>query len=249
MSTANKLQGKVAIVTGASRGIGKDLALRLAKDGASVVVNYSSSEEAAKEVVNEIEKNGGKAIAVKADVGQVAQIENLFQETLKHFGKVDILVNNAGVVVYKDIQSTTEEEFDKLFNVNVKGTYFACQQAAKHLSDGGRVINFSSSAIGLVLPTYGTYLGTKGAVEQITRSFAKEIGKRGITVNAVAPGPTNTELFTQGKSEERINFFKNQSAFGRLGEPNDIADVVSFLASEESRWISGQTIRVNGAMS
>lgn len=243
-----KLLGKVALITGSSRGIGKAIALRLGQDGANVVVNYAGSADKAQEVVATLEAKGGKAIAVQADVSKVADIQRLFEQTLEHFGQVDILVNNAGITFYKLITEVTEADFDKIFATNVKGTFFACQQAAQHLADGGRIINFSSTLTAVMLPTYGTYAATKGAVEQITRVLAKELGGRGITVNVVSPGPTDTELFGADKTEEQKNRFAQMSAFGRLGEAQDIADVVAFLASEEARWITGQNIRVNGGV-
>lgn len=243
-----KSSGKVALVTGSSRGIGKAIAERLGNDGAKVVVNYAGSADKAQEVVATLEAKGGKAIAVQADVSKVADIQRLFEQTLEHFGQVDILVNNAGTTFYKPIAEVTEADFDKIFATNVKGTFFACQQAAQHLADGGRIINFSTTVTTLMLPTYGAYAATKGAVEQITRVLAKELGGRGITVNVVSPGPTDTELFGADKTEEQKNRFAQMSAFGRLGEVQDIADVVAFLASEEARWITGQNIRVNGGV-
>ncbi|MGJ5672530.1 MAG: SDR family oxidoreductase [Nostochopsis sp.] len=242
------LAGKIAIVTGASRGIGSAIALKLAEQGALITVNYAGNAEKAQEVVAEIEKLGSKAIAVQADISKVAEIQKLFKLTILDFGKVDILVNNAGAILYKPITEVTEADFDKIFAVNVKGTYFACQQAAHHMQDGGRIINFSSTTTAMMLPTYSAYVGTKGAVEQITRIVAKELGSRGITVNAISPGPTDTELFRQGKTEEQINRLAQASALGGLGEVQDIADVVAFLASEEARWITGQNIRVNGGV-
>ncbi|KAB8319521.1 SDR family oxidoreductase [Tolypothrix campylonemoides VB511288] len=237
---------KVALVTGASRGIGRAIALKLASNGASVVVNYAGNVDKAQEVVTEIEKLGVQAIALQGDVSKVADIQRLFQQTIERFGKVDILVNNAGVIFYKPITEVTEEDFDKIFAINVKGTYFACQQAAQHLADGGRIINFSSSTTAMILPTYSAYVATKGAVEQLTRVVAKELGGRNITVNVISPGPTDTELFRQGKTEEQINRLAGMAALGRLGQVQDIADVVAFLASDEARWITGQNIRVNG---
>ncbi len=242
------LAGKVAIVTGASRGIGRAIALKLAEQEASITVNYAGNAQKAQEVVAEIEKLGSKAIAVQADISKVIEIQKLFDQTIETFGKVDILVNNAGAIVYKPITEVTEAEFDKIFAVNVKGTYFACQQAAHHMQDGGRIINFSSTTTAMMLPTYSAYVGTKGAVEQITRIVAKELGSRGITVNAISPGPTDTELFRQGKTEEQINRLAQASALGGLGQVQDIADVVAFLASDEARWITGQNIRVNGGV-
>lgn len=240
------LSGKVAIVTGASRGIGREIAERLAENGAEVVVNYASSPAKAEEVVGRIKQGGGEARAIQADISQVAEIERLFRETIEAYGGIDILVNNAGIMTTKPIAAMTEEDFDQQFAINVKGTYFAIQQAFRHMNSGGRIINFSTSVAGQMFPTYSVYAGTKGAVEQFTRQLAKEFGPKGITINAVAPGPVNTELFTVGKSEEQIAGIVKMNAFGRLGEPDDIAGVVLFLASEESKWITGQTLRVNG---
>lgn len=242
------LSGKVAVVTGSSRGIGREIAEKLARSGAKVVINYSSRSAQAEEVVAGIKSNGGEAIAIKADIGNIAELANLLEETAKAFGKVDILVNNGGIMITKPLDAITEEDFDKQFNINVKGTFFAIQHAVKHMGQGGRIINFSTSVAGVMFPTYSVYAGTKGAVEQFTRQLAKELGPKGITINTVAPGPVNTELFTTGKTEEQIKGVGSMNAFGRLGEPEDIADVVTFLAGEESRWITGQTIRVNGGM-
>ncbi len=244
----SSLAGKVAIMTGASRGIGRAIALKLAEQGAFVTVNYAGNAQKAQEVVAEIEKLGSKAIAVQADISKVTEIQKLFDQTIETFGKVDILVNNAGAIVYKPIIEVTEAEFDQIFAVNVKGTYFTCQQAAHRMADGGRIINFSSTTTAMMLPTYSAYVGTKGAVEQITRIVAKELGSRGITVNVISPGPTDTELFRQGKTEEQINRLAQASALGGLGQVQDIADVVAFLASDEARWITGQNIRVNGGV-
>lgn len=240
------LQGKVALVTGSSRGIGRAIVERLSRDGAAVVVNYAGRAEPAKEVVAGIEKAGGRAISVQADVSSVADVVRLFDMTLAHFGRLDILVNNAGVIIYKRLVDITEEEYDQLMAINVKGTFFACQQAAKRLADRGRIINLSTSITALLLPTYSVYAASKGAVEQITRVLAKELGARQITVNAVSPGPTDTELFSEGKTEEEKNRMAQMAALGRLGKLEDIADVVAFLASDDARWITGQNIRANG---
>ena len=240
------LAGKVAVVTGASRGIGRAIALRLSQEGASVVVNYAKGSQQAQDVVSAIESAGGTALAVPADVSKTAEIRDLFDRTLETYSQVDILVNNAGVILYKPVAEVTEAEFDNLFGINVKGTFFACQEAAKRMADGGRIVNFSSSTTAMLLPTYGAYVATKGAVEQLTRSLAKELGDRQITVNVISPGATDTELFTVGKTPEQIQKFTQMTALGRLGKVEDIADVTAFLCSEKARWITGQNIRVNG---
>ena len=208
-----RLDGKVALVTGASRGIGRAIAVRLGRDGAAV--NYSGNQKAARETVAAVEAASGRAVAVQADVGKVGDIQRLFDAAFEHFGKLDILVNNAGVMFNKPVADVTEEEYDRIFAVNVKGTFFSCQQAAKRMADGGRIINFSSSTTAMMLPTYGTYVATKGAVEQLSHILAKELGSRGITVNVVSPGATDTELFGQGKTEQDKQRFAQLAALGQ----------------------------------
>jgi len=242
------LKGKVALVTGASRGIGRAIAGRLAREGAAVAINYARSAEDAQALRKQIEAAGGWALAVQADVASVKEVVRLFDETIAHFGKLDILVNNAGIMFNKPISAVSEAEFDRIFAVNVKGTFFACQQAASRLAEGGRIINVSSTTTVMMLPTYGAYVATKGAVEQLTRSLARELGPRRITVNVVSPGPTDTELFNAGKTQEQIQRLAQASAFGRLGQPTEIAEMVAFLASEAAGWVTGQNLRVNGGV-
>lgn len=241
-----KLPGKVAIVTGASRGIGRQVAIQLAQSGVKVTVNYSTSRAQAEEVVKMIKQFGGQAVAIQADVSKVCEVEALFSETLKQFGRVDILVNTAGIMENNAITDVTEEIFDRHFALNVKGPYFACQQAMKHMAQGGTIINFSTSVSGSMLPTYSVYAATKGAVEQLTRQLAKEFASKDIVINCIAPGQVATDMFLNGKSDELVDSFRRMNAFGRLGEPEDIANAIELLVSDKARWITGQTIRVNG---
>lgn len=244
----NILSEKVILVTGASRGIGAAIANQLAQAGAKVIVNYAGSKEGAEQTVNAIKQQGGEAIAIQADVSIAADVEQLFDQAIAHYGHIDVLVNNAGIMITKLLKDTTDEDFTRQFDINVRGTFNTMRQAATKLSDKGSIINFSTSVNRIMLPTYSTYVATKSAVEQLTRVFAKEIGARGINVNSVSPGPTNTELFTKGKPKEAIDRLAALSAFGRIGEPEDIAKVVVFLASDEAKWISAQNIGANGAM-
>lgn len=242
----NTLKEKVIIVTGSSKGIGATIAKTLALKGGSLVINYASSKAEADHVVTEIINTGGKAIAIKADVSKTEEVKHLFDAAITHFGKVDILINNAGISIYKSIKDTTDEDFNRIFNINVKGTFNTMREAATRLEDGGRVINFSSSVTRLIMPAYGTYAATKAAVEQMTRVFAKEVGNRNITVNSVSPGPVNTELFTHGKTDETIARLASMSVFNRIGETYDIANVITFLISDEAQWITAQNIGING---
>ena len=242
-----KVANKSIIITGSSRGIGKEIALLLADNGAKVVVNYTNSKDEAEETSATILKNGGTAIAVQADVSKKEDVIRLFEETIAAFGQVDVLINNAGIMKNKLFKDYNQDDFTSQFDVNVRGVFNTMQEASAKLADNGIIINFSSSTTKLMLPSYGIYSATKAAVEQMTRVFSKEVG-RGISVNAIAPGPTNTELFLEGKSEEFITKLKGMNAFGRLADPIDIAKIVLFLASDDSKWISGQVIGANGAM-
>lgn len=244
----DSLKGKAVLITGASRGIGAAVAKRFAAAGADVIVNYAGSKDAAEQLLQEILKAGGNAIAVQADVSKPAEVKALFDKAIAQYGKLDVLVNNAGIMITKLLKDTTDEDFTRQFDVNVRGTFNTMREAATRLAANGSIINFSTSNNRLMLPTYSTYAATKSAVEQLTRVFSKEVGARGINVNSVSPGPTNTELFTTGKSEELINRLASLSAFNRIGDPEDIAGVVVFLASDEAKWISAQNIGINGAM-
>lgn len=243
----SNIQNKVILVTGSSKGIGREVAILLAKNGAKIIVNHSNSQQEADETVDEIQKNGGEAIAIKADVSDKDQVTRLFDKSIEVFGKIDVLVNNAGTMISKKLKDSTQQDFTKQFDVNVKGVFNTLQEADSKLADNGIIINFSSSTTKLMLPTYAIYSATKAAVEQMTRVYSKEIG-RGISVNAIAPGATETELFMNGKSQEQIEKLSAMNAFNRLAKPIDIAKVVLFLANDDSKWISGQVIGANGAL-
>lgn len=239
---------KVAIVTGSSRGIGAAIAQRLATDGFSVVVNFAGRAADADAVVATIQAAGGKAVAVQADVSSPGQVAALFDQTETAFGGIDVLVNNAGILQVTPLADTDDALFERTVNVNLRGTFNTLRLAAKRLRVGGRVINFSSSVVGLALPGYALYAATKSAVETMTNIFAKELRGRNITVNAVAPGPTATDLFLTGKSEEQIAHLSKVPPLERLGQPDDIANVISFLAGPDAGWVNGQTLRVNGGI-
>ncbi|RKO89404.1 short-chain dehydrogenase/reductase SDR [Blyttiomyces helicus] len=249
-SAASKpLAGKVAIITGGSKGIGQAISVALASAGASVVVSYAGDEAGARATVAAAVAAGADASKiqiVRSDVSKSESVRSLFESAVEHFGGVDIVINNAGIILYKSILDTSDEEFDNLFNTNVKGAFFVLREAARTVRNGGRVISISSSTTALALPTYGTYSGGKAAVEQMSRVLCKEVGARGITVNVVSPGPTDTALFRLGKDEATIAKFAAMNALGRLGKPEDIAAVVVSLAGESGAFVSGQNLRVNG---
>ncbi|KAB2574852.1 putative short-chain dehydrogenase reductase protein [Lasiodiplodia theobromae] len=242
----NSLAGKVAVITGASKGIGRATALRLASLGASVVINYASSAKEADDLVRQI--GSDRALAVRADAGSIPDLEMLVSKTVEKFGKIDILIPNAAVLQMCDLAGTTEEQFDKAMQLNVKGPYFLCQKAAPHMSAGSHVVLISTSVchFSSIMPNYLLYATTKGAIEQMTRVMAKDLGRKGIFVNAVAPGPTGTELFFEGKSEQLLNTIKGWTPFNRIGEPDEIAEVIAFVSG--SRWVNGQVFKANGGM-
>ena len=242
------LKGKIAIVTGASRGIGAAIAQRLAKDGATVIVNYAGKAQEAEAVVHAIEAAGGRAVTAQADVSDPKAVARMFDSAEAGFGGVDILVNNAGVMKLAPIAASDDALFDSQIAVNLKGSFNAMREAAKRLRSGGRIINFSTSVVGLKLESYGVYVATKAAVEGLTGVLSKELRGKSITVNAVAPGPTGTDLFLSGKSPELIDRMAKMNPLERLGTPEDIANVVAFLASPEGGWINGQVLRANGGM-
>ena len=243
---ASDLKDKVALVTGASRGIGRAVAETLAASGAAVAVNYVADQAAARTAAEGIASAGGRARIFQADLASSGQVEHLFNGVLDAFGRLDILVNNAGLARYGPIRDYSVEDFDRLMAVNVRGPFLTCRQAAHQMADGGAIINITSTVTRVMLPNYGVYAATKGALEQMTRVLAKELGPRSITVNAVAPGPTDTALFRHGKTETQIKNLAGMAALGRLGTPLDTARVVAFLAGPQGRWISGQIIPVNG---
>lgn len=238
------LKGKVAIVTGASNGIGRGIAERLAQDGATVVVNYAKSADKAKQVVAGIEAKGGKAVAIQADMSKVADARRLVKDAVKQFGRLDILVNNAGDFLAKPLAETTEEEFDRLFALNAKGPYFAMQEAAKTIADGGRIVNISTDGTHLGFSGATVYLGSKGALEQFTKGLAHELAPKGVTVNTVSPGFTETDMMKEPFRTVGIQM----SPLKRIGLPKDIADVVAFVVSEDARWLTGQNLHAGGGV-
>jgi 3-oxoacyl-[acyl-carrier protein] reductase len=246
-----KLNGKVAVVTGASKGIGAGIAKQLAAEGASVVVNYASSKSDADKVVDEIAKGGGKAVAVQGSVAKKADVQKLFAAAEKAFGKIDILVNNAGVYEFMPLEDATEQQFHRMFDTNVLGIILATQTALKHFkSDGGSIVNISSLASSLTPPTGVIYNATKGAVDAITRTLAKELGPRKIRVNSINPGMVITEGvvsagFDQGEFRQS---FESQTPLGRVGQPDDVAPAAVFFASDDSKWVTGETLLIAGGL-
>ncbi|WP_339858928.1 SDR family oxidoreductase [Thalassospira alkalitolerans] len=239
---------KTAIITGAARGIGVALAKRLAQDGFAVVVNYANSTASADALVEELSASGHQAMAIKADITNADAVKQMFDHAETRFGGVDVIVNNAGVMTTQPISEMSDAVYDAMMDTNVRGTFNMLREGAKRLRNNGRVINFSTTALHLKLPGYAIYNATKAAVEAMTGVYAKELRGRNITVNAVAPGPVATELFLSGKTDEQIAQFSKMPPIERLGQPDDIASVVSFLAGPDSGWVNGQTLRANGGL-
>jgi 3-oxoacyl-[acyl-carrier protein] reductase len=239
---------KVAIVTGAAGGIGAAVSERLAQDGFIVVVNYAGKAAPAEDLVRKIEAAGGKAVAHQADIGDAEAVRKMFEAAEMAFGGVDVLINNAGIMMLAPIADSDDAMFDRQINVNLKGTFNTLREAAKRLRDGGRIVNFSSSVTGMLQPGYGVYAATKSAVEAMTSILTKELRGRAITVNAIAPGPTATKLFLDGKPQEVIDRLAKLAPLERLGQPEDIAAAVAFLVGPDGAWINGQTLRANGGI-
>jgi 3-oxoacyl-[acyl-carrier protein] reductase len=239
---------KVAIVTGASRGIGAAVAERLARDGLAVIINYSSNAGPAKTLVHQIEARGGRALAAKADVSDPDAIRGMFDAAERAFGGIDVLVNNAGIMKLARLADSDDASLDQQIAVNLKGSFYGMREAARRLRAGGRIVNFSTSVVGTKLETYSIYAATKAAVETMTAILSKELRGRNITVNAVAPGPVATELFLTGKSPELIERMAKMTPMERIGTPEDIASVVSLLVSPDGGWINGQVLRANGGL-
>lgn len=239
---------KIAIVTGASRGIGAAIAERLGRDGFTVIVNYSGNAAPAEAVAQKIEAAGGRALTAKADVSDPAAVRGMFDAAETAFGGIDVLINNAGIMKLATFANADDASFDQQIAVNLKGTFNTMREAAKRLRDGGRVVNFSTGVVGTKLESYGIYAATKAAVETMTGIMAKEMRGRSITVNAIAPGPTATDLFLNGKSPELIERFAKATPMERLGTPEDIANAVAFLVGPEGGWINAQVLRANGGL-
>lgn len=239
---------KVILITGASRGIGAFTANVLAQQGHSIIINYARHAEEANKVVNKILASGGSASAFKANIAHSNEVKALFEYVLQTYGRLDVLINNAGIMALSKIEHVEDDSINQLLDVNLKGSLYTMREAAKHLNSGGKIINLSSSVVGMNLEQYGVYTATKAAIESLTVILAKELRGRNITVNAIAPGPTATELFLDGKSEELIKKLSQAAPLERLGTVEDIAAVLDFAVNEASNWVNAQVLRVNGGM-
>jgi 3-oxoacyl-[acyl-carrier protein] reductase len=238
------LEGKSALVTGSSRGIGRAIAERLAADGAAVVINYARSKQLADEAVKAILERGGKAIAIPADVAKPAEVRRLFDEAERKVGGLDIVVANAGVMLEKSLAESSEEDYDDVFNINTRGTFFTLQEAARRIRDGGRIVAVSTGGTKMPFANVSLYLGSKGAIEQFARSLSRELGSRNITVNILSPGFTETDMFL----EQYRAYGASLSPFNRIGTAKEVADVAAFLASDEARWMTGQNVQAGGGV-
>lgn len=239
---------RIALVTGGSRGIGAAIVRRLARDGFAVGINYASSAAEAEALADEIRQAGGRALAVRADVSRAAEVRAMFEAVEAGLGRIDVLVNSAGVLQVQPLADSSDELYDQTFGINTRGTFNTLREAGARLADGGSIVNVSSTTVALNLPGYAVYIGSKAAVESFTQVFAKELRGRRITVNAVAPGPVATALFLKGKSPELIEHYAKMPPLERLGQPEDISGVVSFLAGPDSGWVNGQVLRANGGI-
>ncbi|MBU2708364.1 SDR family oxidoreductase [Zooshikella marina] len=248
MNSSHELTGKVALITGAARNMGRAFAAALAAQGADIVVHYHSNNSAAdaEETARLIQDQGQRALLVQGDLAKPQVVEGIFNDILQTFGRVDIVINNAGMVIKKPLIEYSEEDFDRSFAINAKAPFLVMQQAAIHLQEGGRIINIGTSLLAAFTGFYGVYAGSKAPLEDFTRALAKEIGSRGITVNTVAPGPIDTPFFHGEENEQTVAYLKSASVVGRLGQIADIVPMIEFLASEKSRWVTGQTLLING---
>ncbi len=242
---SSSLQGKTALVTGGSRGIGRAISERLAADGAVVVVNYARSAQQAREVVNAIQTKGGKAMAMQADVSKPTEVRRLFSEAEKAVGRLEIVVANAGVYLSKPLIENTEADYDHVFDINTRGVFFTLQEAARRVRDGGRIIAVSTGGTKMPFPNASLYLGSKAAVEQFVRSLARELGAKNVTVNILSPGFTDTEMLSEGEVRA---YGASLSPFNRIGTPQEVADVSAFLASDAARWLTGQNLQAGGGV-
>ena len=240
------MQDKVAIISGASRGLGREIAIALASDGYATAVTYAGSADKAEQVVQSIQDHGGKALAIKADVAAPGQVDALFNQVEQTLGGIDAVINTAGISVLKPLLEFSEAEFSRLMATNLTGTFNILQQAGRRVKPGGRIITFSSNVVDSLPPAYAVYAASKSAVEAMSKVLAKELRGREMTVNILSPGPTATDMFLEGKSAELVETFARQSPFQRLGTPADIIEVVRFLLRPEATWINGQVIKVNG---
>jgi 3-oxoacyl-[acyl-carrier protein] reductase len=239
------LEGKNAVVTGSSRGIGRAIAERLAANGAAVVINYAGSRQSAQEAVKEVVAKGGKAVAIQADVSKASEVQRLFNEAEKALGPLDIVVANAGVYLSKPLIESTEADYDYVFDINTRGVFFTLQEAARRVRDGGRIIAVSTGGTKMPFPNASLYLGSKAAVEQFARSLSRELGARNVTVNVLSPGFTDTDML----SNDQVRAFgASLSPFNRVGTPEEVADVSAFLASDAARWVTGQNVQAGGGV-